>query len=209
LGSVRWLGQIDSYQKFVLGTIDVLMNPLPESQLQFNGTLRSKNVIMDWTMRGNDLQSAYWVQYSTDGVRFQDLGQLPATTSLTATYQFIHNQPAAGWNFYRIVAVNLEGQRFVSKTIRIWNGAAVATPTVYPNPITGNQVNLYTNGLTKGVYNLQLTGMDGKILEHRSIYIPGNAQMLSLDFKQPIPSGIYWLTLTGHQMEPVRIKIMK
>lgn len=210
LGTVRWNGQIDSYEKFVLGTTDVKMNPLPEYQLQLSGVLKQNEVLLQWNMRSNELYQYYTIQYGTDGIQFRDVKEVPAysTTGLT-DYQYLHSEPSTGWKYYRIVAVNQEGQRFVSNIIRLWTGNSAGSPVVFPNPVSNNRIHLYTTGLDKGRYLTQLTGMDGRVwMQHMHLFA-GNGQVETIGLDPSIPAGIYWLTLSREGMEPVRIKIVK
>ena len=165
---------------------------------------------MNWNVEGNDLQAGYEIQHSTDGTTFNTIGAQTAVPGLnSAAYKLAHKQPVQGWNYYRVLTTDLQGKQTVSSVVRIWFGSVSAKPSVYPNPIQGSQINLNTRGLSKGVYALQLIGMDGKIVMQRTINLSGNGEMLTLEAGKALSTGMYWLTITGNQTEPVRIKIIK
>ena len=208
-GTVTW-NNVNNFSPFTLGTTSFFLNALPAQFVDLKGKLQSGTVDLNWNVEGNDLQAGYEIQHSADGTDFKTIGAQTAVPGLSsAAYKLAHTQPVQGWNYYRVLTTDLQGKQTVSSVVRIWFGSISAKPSVYPNPIQGSQINLNTRGLSKGVYALQLIGMDGKIVMQRTINLSGNGEMLTLEAGKALSTGMYWLTITGSQTEPVRIKIIK
>ncbi|HMP87107.1 MAG TPA: G8 domain-containing protein, partial [Lacibacter sp.] len=124
---------IDSYIRFTLGSTDWRFNPLPYNLLSLEAKLQGGDALLDWKVQGNQLIQRYQVEHSTDGSRFRVLETLPAEVDIsTVAYSFRHAGLPAGANFYRVVAVDQQGQPFISPARRIWVGAG-GRPEVYPN----------------------------------------------------------------------------
>lgn len=213
LGFITWnggAGLIDTYLKFTLGSTNWRYNPLPFTLVEFDGKKQSDDVLLTWKVAGNREQQEYTLEHSNDGVHFKKIAVIPATTDADqASYSFLHTQPSGGMNFYRLVAKSRMNQLQTSRTIKIWFDNKKGKVGIYPNPIINNQINIYPNGLSKGTYNIQLVGIDGKLLVQQPWSHNGMQQVYQLPLNATLPHGMYWLTITGNQAEPVRIKIIK
>ncbi len=198
------------YHRFTLGTIDTRGNPLPFQVFQFKGNKRSSDVELIWKVAGNQDQQQYTVEHSADGINFKTIAVVAAIPDLNnASYSALHAQPVTGLNYYRITARSRLNQSQTSQTIQVWFGKAVGKPGIYPNPIVNSQVNIHTNGLPKGVYNIHLVGMDGKLLQQQRWVHTGNQPVYQLQLNPALPRGMYWIHISGDLQEPIQLKILK
>jgi hypothetical protein len=212
IGTITWNGpgNIGAYQRFTLGSTDFRYNPLPFQLLKFEGRSRTSDVLLNWKVTGNQDQQEYLLEHSTDGIHFKTIAVVPALADLNqASYSDIHAQPVAGLNHYRVTAKSRLNQFKSSQTIQVWFGKAVGKPGIYPNPIVNSQVNIHTNGLPKGVYNIHLVGMDGKLLQQQRWVHTGNQPVYQLQLNPALPRGMYWIHISGDLQEPIQLKILK
>jgi hypothetical protein len=191
-----------------LGSTNAAFNPLPFTLLSFNGRNRTKDIELSFSVKGNNEQQHYLVERSVDGRNFTQLTKIAATQNSTADYTTLDEQPVNGWNYYRLTAVDVTGNKKQSQIIRVWFGNRIGKPAIYPNPVQGSQVQLFTGGLAKGNYNLQIVGVDGKIMLSRYWQFDGVQPLYTLPVPQ-LPAGMYYLVLSGENQPPMQLKFIK
>lgn len=208
IGTITWNGPTN-YLFFTLGSTDPDFNPLPFTLLSFNGRNRTKDIELSFSVKGNDEQQHYLVERSADGRNFSTLIKLAATANRTsADYTTLDEQPVNGWNYYRVTAVDYNNRSKQSQIIRVWFGNRAGNPSIYPNPVQGGNVQLFTGGMPKGMYNVQVMGVDGKIMLSRTWQFDGVQPLYNLSVPQ-LPSGMYYLLLRGENQPPVQLKFVK
>ncbi|MFN5136413.1 MAG: T9SS type A sorting domain-containing protein, partial [Chitinophagaceae bacterium] len=198
-----------NYLFFTLGSTNPNDNPLPFTLLSFNGRNRTKDTELSFSVKGNDEQQHYLVERSTDGRNFTSLIKIAAIQNTsTADYTTLDEQPVNGWNYYRVTAVDNTNRSRQSQIIRVWFGNRAGNPSIYPNPVQGGNVQLFTGGMPKGMYNVQIMGVDGKIILSRTWQFDGVQPLYNLSVPQ-LPSGMYYLLLRGENQPPVQLKFVK
>jgi autotransporter-associated beta strand protein len=208
LSTVTWTGPT-AYQYFSLGSTDADFNPLPFNLLKFEGRSRNNDIELNFTAGGNDEQKQYMIERSIDGRNFSPISTIAAKANInTADYSTVDEQPINGWNYYRLTAIDMIGQRRQSQIIRIWFGSRTGKPAIYPNPVQGNTIQLFTGGMSKGNYNLQLLSMDGKLI-YSSRWVFDGVQPLHTIRLNELAKGMYSLIITGDNQSPVQLKLVK
>jgi autotransporter-associated beta strand protein len=208
IGTITWNGPTN-YLFFTLGSTDPDFNPLPFTLLSFNGRNRTKDIELNFSVKGNDEQQHYLIERSADGRNFSTLIKLAATINRnSADYTTLDEQPLNGWNYYRVTAVDYDNRSTQSQIIRVWFGNKAGNPSIYPNPVQGENVQLFTGGMPKGMYNVQVMGVDGKIILSRTWQFDGVQPLYNLSVPQ-LPAGMYYLSLRLDNQPPVQLKFVK
>jgi hypothetical protein len=116
---------------------------LPVTWLSFTAQLQGKSTLLTWQTATEQNTLHFIMQHSTDGSRWNDLGTIPAAGNSTAirSYQYTHGNPVPGYNYYRLVQTDLDGQYSYSK-VNIIRAAGKPAPFVV-------MTNLATNGQVK------------------------------------------------------------
>ena len=70
---------------------------------------------------------------------------------------------------------------------------------VFPNPVTGQQINLRLNEIGQGQYTLQLINSQGQKVYTQQIVHDGTSSNLVISFNKKHPAGIYYLQLSGKE----------
>jgi len=100
--------------------------------LSLEGVYVEDGINLEWEIDIEEDVTEYIIEY-TDDFKFEPIGTVPATGA--GDYSFLHDSPALGKNFYRIRAVNTNGDRDYSNVVsRIYTtsfGYSIA-----PNPVT-------------------------------------------------------------------------
>ena len=126
--------------------------PLPVTWLSFTAKQSLTEVKLNW-ITGTEVNTKYFVvQHSTDGYNWSDLGTIAAAEYSTRIidYSFVHKNPMAGKNYYRIAERENDGFDYFSRIIGV-NVAEKVGFTVHPNPSNNNQtvVDLPANAMVR------------------------------------------------------------
>ena len=120
-----------------------ILTPLPISLLDFTAIKQNeKQSLLTWSTTSEFNSSHFEVETATNGDYWTKIGEVKAQGNSTAlnNYQFVHNNPANGINYYRINMLDLDGHSEYSP-IRLLefgtNNSIVNNINVYPNPTNG------------------------------------------------------------------------
>lgn len=119
---------------------NVAMATLPVDWIHFNAKSETNSDIrLSWTTASEQNTAAYTIMNSTNGQQWQTIGTVAAAgnSSVVSNYSFLHNNPFAGNNYYRLQQVDLDGNISYSKIISIL-AAQEKSSSVYPNPVARN-----------------------------------------------------------------------
>ena len=191
IGTISWDGStgiIDSYQKFVIGTINWQLAPLPFDLTVFNATGKNKQVQLDWTVNNNQQIKEYTLERSRDGQRFEFFKTVSARAQeQRASYTDLDPAPFAGWNYYRLRAVTHSGEVFYSDTRKV-NMGQQAEIGLSPNPAR----NILTIRLPHAgaVTELTISNTVGQVLRQ----LKPTADVLTVNLSA-WPSGVYYVRM--------------
>jgi len=162
-------------------TLVFLFSPLPVTLLSFQAALDGNVVNVSWTTSHEDKLKRYEVQRSTNGVDFSTIGT--AQPGKTA-YLFKDKQPVAGYNYYRLRSVDIDGSQSFSTMVlvNVKNGADIIS-SLYPNPATGNAI-LKLQGSVDGNVLLQVLDEQGRLITAKQFGVQHTRE-----FKAPLDLG--------------------
>ena len=97
---------------------------LPVTYLFFKGSNNGKTNMLNWTTASEQNNDGFDVEYSRDGIHFSSLGFVNGAGNATSenSYQFIHERPSEGVNYYRLKQVDFDGKVEYSAILKINNG---------------------------------------------------------------------------------------
>jgi hypothetical protein len=129
---------------------------LPVTWLSFTAQKQNTVALLSWSTASEFNAKDYLVQHSTDGVNWNTIGNKPAggTSNSTLQYSFIDKSPARGVNYYRIMQRDVDDKASYSKIVSVNFDNLPASLTIFPNPVTGGQLNIrLTLASTVRIYN--------------------------------------------------------
>ncbi len=129
------------------------------------------------------------IETSTEGEVFNRIGEIAGagTTTEPQGYQFTHQTPSAGANYYRLKQVDFDGTYAYSKVIAI-NAAGNDKIFAFPNPAK-DQLNIqYDQSKGPGAFYL-LDALGRKI----NITVGGYPGYYEAKLPSDLPAGTYWL----------------
>ncbi|MFT3948705.1 MAG: MopE-related protein [Agriterribacter sp.] len=125
--------------------------------------------------------------------------------SLTETsqvfFQVSSDSKSAAADRFSVIIVNKKGLPGLNRNID-------PTVIVYPNPATGNNINLKFDNIKGGAYTIELVNNAGQVVYRRLIQLAAGSSTRRVDISNNITSGIYQVRITGRDMRKV-VKVLK
>lgn len=161
---------------------------LPVKLTLFRANYRNEGVVLDWQTASEQDNAYFQVEHSTNGKNFQAIGELPGkgTTNTANKYNYLHNKPAKGINYYRLKQVDYDGKieysKIVSAVVRQEDAISI-----FPNPTDGP---LFVKGHADES-NARVTDFTGRVIWENAL--PENG-MIDLGGQ---PNGIYFVEIVS------------
>jgi len=157
---------------------------LPVELASIQATTVEANVEVSWQTASEVNTSRFEVQHSTNGTSWNTLTELEAAGNYEGllNYRFVHAEPSAGINYYRLKMVDLDGTFEYSKIVNVLYSRAVVNAYLFPNPSTGS----VTFG-TQNARDIIVLDLSGNPVFRRN----GTADKLDLS---SLRSGVYMVS---------------
>jgi len=191
--SADWTGAVES------NVLEVTVTSLlPVSGIELNGTATDKQVKLAFKALNEREMDNYVIERSLDGTNFTNIGlQQPLNASqVSASYNFVDNQPIVGNNYYRIKGSSKNGQIQYSNIVVVKYNTNAASVSVVPNPIQGKRLQLKLSQMVKGNYNISVIDIFGRTLLQKEMLLDGNGS-LQLNLPNSLKAGNYLVKVEG------------
>lgn len=111
-------------------------SPLPVTWHYFNGYYADGRTFLEWHTASEVDNQGFEVEHSTNGTHFANIGWVEGhgTTTEPHEYEFVHNQPVLGWNYYRLKQIDFDGGYEYSRLIPVFADDLPGVE-IYPNPL--------------------------------------------------------------------------
>jgi hypothetical protein len=179
-----------TYGIFVNKLTQFVGGPLPLTWIHLEGHLNDRQQpTLSFTVSEENVDR-YTVEKSTDGITFSKIGSLESKGN--GTHSYVYTEPTAlhqtAW--YRILQTDVDERSGYSAVIRIKDGKARLSATVFPVPSRGH----VTLQITAELLHTKATLVDMKGRQVKSISINDYNTPISL---HNLPGGMYLLQLTN------------
>ena len=104
-------------------------------------------------------------------------------------------------NFYRIRSIGNDGDIKYSSIVKTGTVQLTASIAIYPNPVTGRIIHLYTSGMAAGKYNFKIIHMNGQVTDQSCIIISDRTMVKEIPVKESMIPGKYILIITSEAGE--------
>ena len=168
---------------------------LPATFIQFNTVYKNNSGIISWTTASESGVDFYEVQRSTDGSSFYRIGTVTANNrSGNNQYQYTDDQPAKGWNYYKIMIIDRDGKKHASPVMSLRNNSGKTG--IIKAFASSTQVVVELQSNTAQPVQLQLLNNMGVLISKESRKIEAGTTTLYLN--TPLPgNGVYHIRITG------------
>lgn len=175
------------------------MSPLPVTITNVAAYEKDKNITVEWKVENEINMVKYEVEKSTDGSVFTKVGTInvSGTNNTYNRYNWLDVKAVQGSNFYRIKTYDRSGQVKYSVIVKVVTAKSEGGFSIYPNPVSGNVINLYMTNQPAGAYKISLTNTIGQVLYTTSLQNNGGNSSHALNTGSKLAAGIYQLQITG------------
>jgi len=169
---------------------------LPVTLQAFTGQRKTGANELNWRVASADNLSKYLIEYSADGNRFAEVGEVAAVGT---SHTFIHPINTSGTAFYRLQIVEKNGGRGYSSIIKI-NGRG-GKSHVYPTLVRNSQFTIATD---VPLQKMQVVNSTGSLVFEKNMNAITGQLLVQLPRLQ---AGIYFVRLLGQTVESKMIMI--
>jgi hypothetical protein len=174
---------------------------LPVELVAFRCTPAEKSIRLDWRTATENLNDFFAVEHSTDSRVFREIGRVngAGTTALPQDYDFIHEQPASGINYYRLRQTDFDGHFSYSRVVwaRHGNGADLR---IFPMPVS-DVLHIGATRSDAEHFIWEIADLNGRILLSGDYEASQEATPLDVS---ALASGVYLLRLSDERETSVR-----
>jgi|GEM_PF-5833366 len=174
--------------------------PLPVTLTSFTAAAQGCQIVLNWRTATEVNADRFVVQRGSDGRNFASIGTVPAANLASgATYEFTDRDASGDVYFYRLLMIDRDGSRRISRVVSR-NGCARGAARLYPVPA---QDYVVVEGLTPGD---QLVVSDALNRELRRLKVTSSTMRISLD---GVPAGMYLVTIVGRDGASTKLRFNK
>ncbi len=114
----------------------------------FQATLVGETIHLDWSTLSEENFEKFIIERSSTGTNFLPIGEVPGAGrdifEIETKYTIIDESPLLGYNYYRLKAVDLDGQ-FEYFDVRVIKLTGPKQLSIYPNPSSGKSISFVLN----------------------------------------------------------------
>jgi hypothetical protein len=177
------LGYGGTNQNQDAGVISITILPI-EFEL-FTAEKTTAGSLLTWQTGNAAGITGYEVMHSTNGNEYQKITSIPARTT-GGKIQYLHASPAAGKNYYKIVAKDPLGRQYNSE-VRILDYEQDGGFSIYPNP-AAEYIYITNRLMVTGNLKYKITDVSGKTVQQ------GQLNNNKIDIKD-VASGTYTIMI--------------
>lgn len=167
----------------------------PVTLLSFTAkAVEVKKVQLNWSSVNEYNNDGFVIEHSTDGVNFKPIGFVRGLNSTTrSNYVYLHNNPVAGLNYYRLKQMDTDGKFTYSAVVTAKISQAPGNITIFPNPVK-EVLKLKLTGYESASAQVLITDVNGKLLKTYSVNMVAGEQLHDFPVNE-LSSGVYFLVL--------------
>jgi hypothetical protein len=155
---------------------------------------QNPRMLLNWNTENQDSIKKYWIQRSSDGLNFSDVGVVNVPNPVFNNYEWVDPFPSNGVNYYRIKSVAINGKADFSETIKIKGLIKKANKiALFPNPATTSNMNLNLENQPAGKYQVRFYNSYGQAVLEQSFDFRGGDGIQKLSSNQALVPGVYHL----------------
>lgn len=153
--------------------------------------------------------------FTTNGAVVDGDGNLLVSSAVNSSSYFVVNPKDWTASAYKAAGVfkssDLANSNFLSTTARVSDMTLITRPeekfskliSVYPNPVTTNELTLQFSKVPKGDYTIELTDVIGRSIMQRKVTIAAESQTQSMSLNGSNAKGIYMVKVFDTEKQSV------
>lgn len=171
---------------------------LPVVLVDFSGEATAQGNEVRWSTASEASNARFIVEKSRDGIEFQAVGEVAGAGDAAALqqYRMLDHHDVLGTRYYRLVQIDTDERRTLSKVITVLNQPDSGQMHAYFDPILGSLVIHFGEEPIGG--SVQLAFKDGRII--KQVNVEGITSIIPA---VELPDGIYLVHATLGQRKVV------
>ena len=157
-----------------------------------------KSISVRWNAEEDADVALYIIERSADASNFTSIKATePMAKNAAASYIINDLDPLPVDNYYRLKLLSADGKTAYSKVVKVAPITSLRSMEVYPNPVTGQQLQVMFSGYATGIYKLTL--IDGRGQQHKlsNIQVQVDNTVFSIKLPSMLAAGIYRIEAIG------------
>lgn len=164
-------------------TLSAANGPLPVTWLSFTATKKENISVLNWSTATEQNSKDFVVQHSAGTGDWKSLGTVKAAGNAASRrdYTYTHYTPVSGYNYYRLIQRDQDGQFSYSKVVSVVMNKEDIKLRAFPNPVQDGRLNVLlkestqvrlfdasgrqvmTQRLNAGLQTLNVSGLQGGV----------------------------------------------
>ena len=163
------VSNISRAQGYGIRCINASLTTTPVGFINFKGKNGLGGVNLAWVVASEYNNASYTVKHSPDGVLFKDITTIlgKGNTAVQQTYSYLHQKPAIGENYYKLLQTDFDGTQRELATI------IVSSPKLEKEKIvigtTDNDVKISLVGFDSKARKVTISSISGEIIYTNNI----------------------------------------
>lgn len=181
--------------------VEAACSLLPVELTFFRGVRNEQEILLTWQTAAEKNNDHFLVEHQSEGADFQTIGTVVGngTTSAANNYQFQHQQPSEGLNYYRLKQVDSDGNFHYSNIVGIMVMQKDDTD-IFPNPTTGP---VWLKGEVNGERTVAVRDLTGRIILEKDL-----SESSLIDLSEQ-PNGVYFVEIQKNTGKTVKRVLKK
>ena len=171
--------------------------PLSNTAIKIKAKKDAQNILINWSMLGDEAVNNFSIERSNDGHDFSVLYTINTNSVLGSSYDYVDHFAITGDLYYRIMAMNNDGTVDYSAIVPVLMDSKRAGIRIYPNPVTGGEIAIAFNNLPVGAYTLLVYNAAGLVVLELPFVYKGGGITDRIKLPIGICCGVYRLTIMG------------
>lgn len=170
--------------------------------------ITGQQILLNWSGRNIDSVKKYWIQRSSNGSDFTDIGTLMTPLLRSENYQWTDPFPTAGFNYYRIKSLQNDGEISYSNIIMAKTLQLPTRIQLFPNPANADNINLKMDNQPAGKYRVTIFNSSGQSVMQTSFDFAGGEGVQKIPNHQSFLPGIYHIQVIRPNGEKQMLEVL-
>jgi len=183
---------------------------LPVTFTSITATAAGKHIDVQWRVDNEMNITGYEVEKSVNGTDFSTIATALPTSNNggSAVYVSADGSPAAGYNYYRVKSVDVNGVKNYSAIVKVLMGSLAQSMAIYPNPVTDGMIHLQLKNQPQGYYTARLINKLGQVIAEQPFTYGGGNGTQRIKINHNLAHGMYDLQVSGPSNSPTTINVI-
>ncbi len=169
---------------------------------------QNTDINVEWNVENESNLREYEVEKSTDGNVYKKVNTTSARNIPISQYAWADGDAQAGYNYYRIKSIDVNGKIEYSKVVKVFISPAKQSIAIYPNPVKDGVINLYLTNQPKGTYGIRLLDQIGQVIITKQVDHAEGSTTEKIQINRHAAHGIYKLEITKPDGSKVNVSVL-